>query len=82
MAQLFKIISFMELHLQRIVKSSLFLPFTDATGPLTNAGLNYLIYNLANTTLAADISNGQYTQEIAHTFSPFTPSSPSFLLIF
>ncbi|KAF9062912.1 hypothetical protein BDP27DRAFT_1427420 [Rhodocollybia butyracea] len=42
------------------------LPFTEslATGPLTNEGLNYLIYTLANTTLAADGSTGDYSGEL------------------
>jgi len=39
-------------------------PFTEATGPLTDEGLNYLLYHLANTTLAADGSKGNYAQEL------------------
>ncbi|KAG6831808.1 hypothetical protein H0H92_007485 [Tricholoma furcatifolium] len=38
--------------------------FTDATVPLTTEGVNYLLYNLADTTLANDGSTGKYATEL------------------
>ncbi|KAG6917397.1 hypothetical protein DXG01_002666 [Tephrocybe rancida] len=40
------------------------IPFTDAIRPLPDEHVNFLLYNLANTTLSADGSNGSYATEL------------------
>ncbi|KAG6831819.1 hypothetical protein H0H92_007496 [Tricholoma furcatifolium] len=40
------------------------VPFTDSTTSLTTEAVNYLLYNLANTTLASDDTTGNYATEL------------------
>src|SRR5258705_13967054 len=46
------------------------VPFTNATLPLKDEDLNYLVYNLADTTLSADGSK-RYAQELNTYVSSF-----------
>jgi len=46
------------------------VPFTLATSALADEAVNNLLYNLANSTLAADGSQGKYAQELNTYVSP------------
>jgi hypothetical protein len=53
------------------------VPLTTATQSLTNEEVNYLIYTVANTTLAADGSKGDYANELNTYVSTPNLTSPT-----
>lgn len=59
------------------------LPFTKslATGALSNEGINYLIYDLANTTLAANGSRGDYSGELNTYVTSANPPKKTLIIV-